>query len=126
MKENIVILILWITIFMVFIHTMVKHRRFPAYFYQTGAAGATGAASERGEIHKSASSSQYEWQMYKWRESFLSGNFSSNIQIAVKVFGKQAPVRKLKEEHSYPFLTMDTLAVWADWTFEISSRKVGD
>ena len=70
-------------------------------------------------------SSHYEWQIMKWREAYLSGNYTSNIDIAVKLFGKEPMVSKdyyslvvnkrAQVEHSYPFLTIDTLRVWIHW-----------
>ena len=54
--------------------------------------------------------------MYKWQEAFLSGNFSSNNEIAVKVFGKSMPPEPfLRDNHNYPFHSIDTLRAWVNW-----------
>ena len=37
---------------------------------------------------RSAFESTYIGQMYKWQEAMLSGNFSSNNEISIKLFGK--------------------------------------
>ena len=68
--------------------------------------------------------SKHEWKMLRWRDAFLSGNYSSNVEIAVKVFGKAPPAVHRIQEHSYPFLTMDTLRVWTHWSFVMRFRFI--
>ena len=71
--------------------------------------------------------SKYQWQMYKWREAFLSGNFSSNNEIALKVFGKRMPSElSQRKRHTYPFYSMDTLRAWVDWEWEWTGDSIKD
>ena len=73
--------------------------------------------------------STHEWKILTWRLAYLSGYYSSNAEIAVKLFGKDPIIRtdlyaknnalaygeSYVEENSYPFLTTDTLRVWIHW-----------
>ena len=69
------------------------------------------------------SKSKYEWQLAKYREAFLSKKYSSKNnkinKIAVAVFGKENPAKRLRNSHVYPFLTGNSLRSWLDWSYDI-------
>ena len=61
--------------------------------------------------------SKYKWILHKWHEAYKSGNYTSNDDIATKVFGKPSLSRKFRNSHSYPLLTLTTLQAYVDWNF---------
>ena len=67
--------------------------------------------------------SKYLWRQEAWVEAFKSGKYSSNTEIAVKVFGKSPPRKSMEEVHTYPIYNVDTLASWLDWDCDVQPIK---
>ena len=82
----------------------------------------------RKEIYKEVdqSNTDYIAKQTAWIEAFTLDNFTSNTEIVVNTMGVSPPRENMEETHSYPFHTMDTLAAWLDWEYDIQPMRYGN